>query len=206
MVLEPKSAKTPNLHSTKNNFGFQTFLAINGKVMLHQVLSKKKAIILLCIGWLYSAAIALFHILMPHAYEGDCFSTPDLFDKIPVTIWALSVIGLIALVAMLHLATYWKLWKRQQMAIGSVISNTGRNRMYKRTMVTSSMVATAFLIGWLPFMISILLDAWSNIDGGNSQHAYKFLSTLSILQSFCNPMIFKLRNRDFKLCVQIRRR
>ena len=46
--------------------GFQAFLAVKGKVMPHQALSKKKTIVLLCFWWAYGSCIALLCMLTPH--------------------------------------------------------------------------------------------------------------------------------------------
>ncbi len=180
--------------------------------MLHNVLSKKKAVILVCCGWFYSIFIVLLHVFIQASSENvqanstqDCFKVDALFHKIPSTIFAISVICLVAMVAILQTMTYWKLWKRQQMAIGSIVSTNGMTRMYKRAMVTSSLIATAFLIGWLPFTISVLLNNWSNVNEEKSQQISSIIATLGIIQSFCNAIIFKLRNMDYKLSTGIKR-
>ncbi len=164
--------------------------------MPHQALSKKNTIVLLCFGWAYGSCIALLCMLTPHKYEGyDCSSIYALFHKIPMTIWAISVLFLSALIIILQMATYFKLWKQQRMAVVSAAANTGRSRIYRRTMVTSCLIATCFLIGWLPTLISLLLFHWSsNIDEETMNTTIRGLSTLRLLQSFCNPIIFKLRN------------
>ncbi len=105
------------------------------------------------------------------------------------------------MVVILQAATYWKLWKQQQVAVGPGTS-TGRNRMYRRAMVTSSLVASAFLIGWLPVHTCVLLFHWSSIDEETMNTIIRAVSTLGFLQSFSNPIIFKVRNSsmEFKLC------
>ncbi len=168
--------------------------------MLHQAISKKKAIILLAFGWLYSAFIALLSLLMPHTNKDrSCLSPHDSFNKMAVTFGAVSLISLVGLVVTLQTATYWKLSKQQRMAIESGISNTGRNRMYRRAMITCSLVATCYLIGWLPLSISTLLYHWPNLDKETLAHLLKILPTLGIIQALCNPIIFKVRNSSMEL-------
>ncbi len=181
---------------------FQALLAVRAKVMPHQALSKNKAMVLLCSGWAYGFCIGMLCMLIPYRYEGyDCTSVLALFHKIPITIYALSVLFLSALIIILQAATYWRLWKQQQMAVGSVITNTGRNRMYRRAMITSSLIATCFLIGWLPFSITFLRFHWSNIDRETMNTTIWALGTLGVLQSFSNPLIFKLRNSNMEFRV-----
>ncbi len=181
---------------------FQALLAVRAKVMPHQALSKNKAIVLLCSGWLYGFCIVVLYMLMPHKYEGyDCATMFALIHKIPMTIYALSVLFLSALIIILQAATYWRLWKQQQMAVGSVIANTGRNRLYRRAMITSSLIAICFLIGWVPFSITFLRFHWSNIDRKTLNTTIWSLGTLAVLQSFSNPLIFKLRNSNMEFRV-----
>ncbi len=183
-------------------FKFQAILAVKGRVLLHQALSRKKTIVLLCFGWLYPAFIGSLAFLMPHPYRGsDCPAPHHAFHKIAITLAAVSVIVLVVLVVILQTATYWKLWKQQRMTVGPG-TNTGRNRMYRRAMVTSSLVATAFLIGWFPLHISVLLYHWSNIDEETMDTIIRVISILGFLQSLSNPIIFKVRNSsmEFKLC------
>ncbi len=167
--------------------------------MLHQAIPRKKAIVLLCFGGSYATFIALLSILMrPTQIAPSCSSPQDLFHKTPSIMFGLSVVLLVALVVVLQTATYWKLWKQQKMAVGAVGANTGRNRMYRRAMITSTLIATAFLIGWLPFSISILVFHWSNINEDTLAPAIRVGATLWLLQSFCNPIIFKLRNSNME--------
>ena len=178
---------------------FQAFLAVKSKVMPHQALSKKKAIVLLCFGWAYGFCMALMCMFMPHAYQMyDCTSLYALFHKVPMTMYALSVMSLSALVIILQLTTYWKLWKQWRMAVGSVAENRGRNRIYHRAMITSCLIAACFVIGWLPSSISLLLFHWSNIDKKTLDTTFNVLSTLGLLQSLCNPIIFKIRNSNME--------
>ncbi len=178
--------------------------------MLNDIISQKKAVILVCIGYGYSASISLPHVLIaPEDYKTDpenysCFKPLNLFHKITNTIWAGSVICLVNVVVMLQMATYFKLWKRQQMAIGSNMSNNGRTRMYKRAMVTTSLIATAFLVGWLPVLVCILIADWSSIDQEKTLQVTSIFATLGVIQSCSNAIIFKLRNMDLKQCTQIR--
>ncbi len=183
-------------------FKFQAILAVKGRVMLHRALGRKTVIVLLCSGWLYTAFIGLLGLLMPRPQQGSSCLAPHLsFHKIATTLAAASVIMLVFLVVILQTATYWKLLKLQRMAVGPG-TNTGRNRMYRRAMVTSSLVATAFLIGWLPLSTSVLLFHWSNIDEETMNTIIRAISILGFLQSFSNPIIFKVRNSsmELKLC------
>ncbi len=166
--------------------------------MLHQALSKKKAIFLLCFGWLYAAIMTLLALLMHHPNQANgCLGPPNSFHKIPITLAAVSVIILVVLVVMLQAATYRKLWKQQQMAVGPG-TNMGRNRMYRRAMITSTLVATAFLIGWLPLSISVLLFHWSNIDEKTMDTTIRAVAILGLLHSLSNPIIFKVRNSSME--------
>ncbi len=179
--------------------------------MLNDIISEKKAVILVLIGYGYSTSISLPHVLIaPEDYKTDpakysCHKLHNLFDKVTSTIWAGSVICLVNMVVILQMATYFKLWKRQQMVIGSNnMSNNGRTRMYKRAMVTTSLVATAFLIGWQPLLVCALVAEWSSIDQEKSLQVTSILATLGIIQSCSNALIFKLRNMDLKQCTQIK--
>ncbi len=78
-----------------------------------------------------------------------------------------------------------------------------RNMMYRRAMVTSSLITTSFLIGWFPTMAAFLLYDWSDVDKEKTADATRILGTLGLLQSFCNPIIFKLRNRDFRFGLKV---
>ncbi len=159
---------------------------------------------------MYSIGLALLWVLMPEGsiptnQDQACLTPEILFHKAPKTIFSITVIVMLVLIVSMQLLNFLKLWKRLQMSIGSVPSGpvpvaTGRNRIYKRAMVTSSMIATAYLIGWLPCMICMIIYDWSNVDKETLENALQILGVLGALQSFANPIIFRLRNMDIKIC------
>ncbi len=85
--------------------------------------------VVMCLGWGYSISIAVLYSIIAPASDHTCdvcYLSDNLVDKVFKTIFAVSVIWLVILVVVLQMATYFKLWKRQRMAIRSVISNNGR--------------------------------------------------------------------------------
>ncbi len=49
-------------------------------------------------------------------------------------------------------------------------------------------------------MTGLLIYEWSNVDRQTLEKANQIVCTLGVLQSFANPIIFKLRNMDIKIC------
>ncbi len=195
---------------------FQTGLAVRGSLLPEHVLPLKTAVCLVCGGWLYSALIALlFAIVPPKNVDGhnqnECFVLIDLFHKIPRALFAVSVISLGSLIVILQMATYWKLWKQQRTQIGDVSAsnhgNIARNKLYKHAMTTSSLIAAAFLVSWVPILTLILVTDWSPyIDESKFRNVVYSMGALGVAQAFSNAIIFKLRNMKFALCTRLCKR
>ncbi len=174
------------------------------------VLPLKTGVCLVAGGWLYGALLGLLLAFIKpeqplNAKQGnECLLVS--FYKVPLALFAATVIGLGTLIVIIQIATYRKLWQRLHTQIGDVSAsnhgNIARNKLYKRAMTTCSMIAAAYLFSWLPLMMFVLSIHWSNIDVEKSGNVLRFFGILGIGQAFCNAIIFKLRNTKCAFCTR----
>ncbi len=169
--------------------------------MLDAILSPTTAIKSVMAGWIYSVIIALLMVFLIPENTEDCptqntarsclLMTPD-YNITTRTVVAISVLGMILAVVLIQILTSYKLHKRLNNSVGCM-TNQGLNKLFKRAMTKSALVATAFSVGWAPVFTAVLLYDWSNLDPLMLERAIPFLFVLGILQGFCNAIIFRFK-------------
>ncbi len=185
-------------------------MGVNKGQMLDAILSQRTAIKSVAAGWMYSITIALLMaFLIPDnagerlAQTSSCLLMTPAYDIRARTLIASSILGMILAVVIIQLLTFYKLHKRLNNSVGCV-TNQGLNKLFKRAMTKSAMVAGAFSIGWGPSNVMIILYDWSNLDLLMLEKIIPFLFALGILQGFCNAIIFRFKHiKEFiqkKIC------
>ncbi len=176
--------------------------------LLDVVLSPSTAKRCVAAGWIYSATIALLMaFLIPENEKlcpiNTCSLTDSGYNKVARTIALLSILGIILAVAIIQFLTFSKLQKRLNNSVGPV-TNQGLNRLFKRAMTKSALVAITFSIGWGPVCLTTLLNDWSIQSPFVSKKVLPVLLTLAFLQGFCNAIIFRAKHLKMyihqKLC------
>ena len=189
---------------------FQTYMGVSKGRLLDVVLSASTAKKCVAAGWIYSTTIGLLLAFLTPGnktlYPSDtCLPTDLGFTAVSRTISSLSILGIILAVAFIQFMTVYKLQKRLNNSIGPV-TNQGLNRLLKRAMTKSALVALTFSIGWGPLGITYILFDWSNMDPFVLEKVIYYLGRLAFLQSFCKAVIFRAKYlKSHKLFTYIRR-
>ena len=166
-------------------------MAVREGRLLDAVISPQKAKLFICIGWFYSAIIAILRSSIDKIdYTANSWSTETGYGRI---IWTFANLMLIFLVILLQISTYGKIRKRISMAVGSVNATQGLNNLYKRAMKNSTLVAVCFTLGWAPNCILFLIQDFTHYYGPEQRRITIIFSGLALLQGFSNAIIFRAR-------------
>ncbi len=168
-------------------------MAVRAGQLLDTVISRTKAKLYVCIGWIYSLIIALLRSYMDNFdYTGSSLSTKFAHGRIT---WAFSTLILIFLVILVQASTYFKIRKRISMAVGALNATQGINNLYKRALKKSTLVAVCFAIGWSPLFIFFLVQDLRHASYGKTERLLSLLFTsLALLQCCSNAIIFRAKH------------
>ncbi len=170
-------------------------MAVQAGRLLDMVISHRKARIYICIAWLYSVLVALFRF-MDHIGYTESSITLSQQSGYGRVVWAFSTITLITIIMMIQISTYIKIRKRISMAVGGINAMQGLNNLYKRAMKKSTLVALCFAVGWAPVCIMVLVhfEDWTNEEFRIvEQRPGPVLLVMSLVQGFCNALIFRAK-------------
>ncbi len=178
-------------------------MGVHNGQMLDVILSQDIAKKCVAAGWIYSITIALLMILLvPENIEecpmqtNACLPTSDYYMKTRAVV-ALSNLGIILGVTIIQILSFYKLRKRLNNSV-ACMTNPGLNKLFKRAITKSALVAIAFSIGWAPLSITIILYDWSNLGPVVLGRAMRYLFVLGFVQGFCNAIIFRAKYlKDF---------
>ncbi len=194
----PSSLPVFSSRSHSVSYYFQTYMGVSEGRLLDVVLSPSTAKKCVAAGWIYSATIALLvAFLIPGNKQlrptNTCLLGDSGYNAVIRKIAALSILGIILAVAIIQFMTFSKLQKRLHNSVGPV-TNQGLNRLFKRAMTKSALIAIAFSIGWAPICMRIILVDWSIQNPFVSKEVIPFLMALASLQGFCNAIIFRAKH------------
>ncbi len=151
-------------------------------------------------GWIYSTIIALFIAFPPPQNNETCPQKACLpvivnseYNKVARTGSAISILALILAVTAIQFYTFWRSRKRLKCSVGCA-TNQGLNRLLKRAMKKSVLVALAFSIAWGPVGIMIILSSWTDLDELALRKVLPFLNVIVFFQGFSNALIFRAKH------------
>ncbi len=175
-------------------------MGVNKGQMLDAILSPSTATKCVAAGWIYTTMVALLMVFLIPGEIDECPAqtntcppiTSDYYIKTR-TIVALVNLGIILGVAIIQFLSFYKLHKRLNNSVGCV-TNQGLNKLFKRAMTKSVMIAIAFSLGWAPLFITIMLYDWSNLNSMMLEKVLPFLFVLGFLQGFANTIILRFKH------------
>ncbi len=182
---------------------FQAYMGVHNGKMLDVILSQSIAKKCVAAAWIYSITMALLIVfLVPENIEecpvqtNACLPTSDYYMKTRV-VMALSILGIILGVTIMQILSFYELRKRLKNSV-ACMTNLGLNKLFKRAITKSALVAVAFSIGWAPICITVILYDWTNLDPLMLGRAMRFMLVLGFMQGFCNAIIFRAKYlKDF---------
>ncbi len=170
-------------------------MAMKTGQLLESVMTRTTAKRSVCAAWVYSVGIGLLlAILEPDGDLQPNNSVSCYFNRFASTMWRGSIIILIILIVYVQVINYQVLRQRLNMATEILNLSQGKIKLYKRAMKTCTMIAIAFLIGWLPVAIGSLLFDWLPSYRAVLIEINHYFRILFILQGFSNVVIFRMRN------------
>ncbi|XP_074512499.1 lysophosphatidic acid receptor 2a isoform X1 [Sebastes fasciatus] len=180
-------------------------------MQLHSKMTKRRVVLLIVCIW----AVSIIMGLVPSMFWNcecdldDCSTVAPLYSRRFLVFWA--ILNLLTFFIMVGVYTRIFVYVRYQTCYASEHSTEMRNRQtIVNLMKTISMVLGAFVICWMPGLVTLLLDGL--LGKASNANAYeKFCLVIAECNSLVNPIIYSLRDvemrRTFKwiLCCLCRR-
>ncbi|XP_075941938.1 lysophosphatidic acid receptor 2a [Anarhichas minor] len=180
-------------------------------MQLHSKMRKRRVVLLMVCIW----AVSIIMGLVPSTFWNcecnldDCSTVAPLYSRRFLIFWA--VLNLLTFFIMVAVYTRIFVYVRYQTSHASPHTMDMRHRQtVVNLMKTISMVLGAFVICWMPGLVTLLLDGL--LGKASHANAYeKFCLAIAECNSLVNPVIYSLRDdemrRTFKwiLCCLCRR-
>ncbi|XP_033500808.2 lysophosphatidic acid receptor 2a [Epinephelus lanceolatus] len=180
-------------------------------MQLHSKMTKRRVVLLIVGIW----AVSIMMGLVPSTFWNcecdlaDCSTVAPLYSRRFLIFWA--VLNLLTFLIMVAMYTRIFIYVRYQTCYAAQhTSETWHRQTVINLMKTISMVLGAFVICWMPGLVTLLLDGL--LGKASHANAYeKFCLVIAECNSLVNPIIYSLRDdemrRTFKkiLCCLCRR-
>ncbi len=132
-------------------------------------MTRKRAKVLIAIGWVFSILLSLAHLPFPNREDPPKVGFKCERHEVPMTLVTLSGLCMMCSIIVVQVLNVLILRKRLRDVPGNpgrpaVVQppvTTGRTRLYKRAITTSCMVAGVWIVGWAPLLVVHALNAWS---------------------------------------------
>ncbi|XP_054463976.1 lysophosphatidic acid receptor 2a [Anoplopoma fimbria] len=180
-------------------------------MQLHSTMSKRRVVLLMVCIWAVSVVMGLVPSTLWNCECDleDCSTVAPLYSRRFLVFWA--ALNLLTFFIMAAVYTRIYVYVRYQTCDASHHTTEMRNRQtVVNLMKTISMVLGAFVICWMPGLVTLLLDGL--LGRASHANAYeKFCLVIAECNSLVNPIIYSLRDdemqRTFKwiLCCVCRR-
>lgn len=196
-----------------NSVGSLLLTALDRYLCIHQassykvLLTRHRALLSLLILWSATIFISFLPLMGWRCPTGLDLPCSRLFPYISqgyLACWTSFILGFLALILVAYALILWKAHRHESsMTILQVAAGTGqaRMRMDIRLARTFGLILLILVGCWLPALSFMLADV-SMFLTHTQQRAFAFCSTLCLLNSAINPLLYALRCRELKVALQ----
>ncbi|MBN3297693.1 CNR1 protein, partial [Amia calva] len=164
------------------------------------ILTRRRALWCLLVLWLLTTIIAFLPLM-----GWRCMNLMELCSQLfpyvdhrYLACWTVFAMALLALIVYAYIHILWKAHKHTMyMARHSIRPGQARMRMDIRLAKMFGLILAILVTCWVPVLSFMLVDVFTllNVD---QQRAFAFCSTLCLVNSSVNPLIYALRSRDIR--------
>ncbi|XP_040045810.2 lysophosphatidic acid receptor 2a [Gasterosteus aculeatus] len=167
-------------------------------MQLHSNMTKRRVVLLIVCIWAVSIAMGLVPSTLWNCEcdLGDCSTVAPLYSRRFLIFWA--VFNLLTFLVMAAVYTRIFVYVRYETWSASRHTTEMRHReTVVNLMKTISMVLGAFVICWLPGLVTLLLDGLLGAAGHANAYE-KFCLVIAECNSLVNPIIYSLRDDEMR--------
>ena len=189
---------------------FDCFICIVRPLHYHQLMSPRRATIIIAAIWIGSVLLGVVYLLKEkYMSEGTCASWPDIYSSCTTVItWLVVVVAVIVM--------YWKIFaivhkQRRQIRELSLSSNAddniipqSENKNNTKRIVMVLVIIVAFIVLWLPARIAAIMTNFyrdtlvHGIGVYNSITLFIICMTFALCNSAVNVFIYARFDKDFR--------
>ncbi|KAM7383124.1 hypothetical protein PAMP_002806 [Pampus punctatissimus] len=170
------------------------------------LLTRRRALLSLLILWsttIFISSLPLIGWRCPTGLAPPCSHLFPYINRVYLACWTTFVLVLLAVILCAYALILWKAHRHESYMTslhGSTGTGHARMRMDIRLARTFGLILLILVGCWLPVLSFMLVDV-SVLLTKNQQRAFAFCSTLCLVNSAVNPLLYALRCRDLRVAL-----
>lgn len=182
------------------------YLCIHQASSYKVLLTRQRALLSLLILWSATTFISFLPLMgwrCPTGLTPPCSRLFPYVNKVYLACWTSFILVLMALILVAYALILWRAHRHEStMTNRQVASGTGhaRRRMDIRLARTFSLILLILVGCWLPALSFMIADV-SMFLNHTQQRAFAFCSTLCLVNSAVNPLLYALRCRELRVAL-----
>ncbi len=129
-----------------------------------------------------------------------CDFLNEAFSPSSRRVYGLTIIMICILIAIFQVSTFRILQKRLNLRVApdghDTVGNRNNslNKLYKKALKNSTLIAIAYMVGWLPVSLVLSLFDWQLLDRETLVDLGFGFAPLTLIQAICNALIFRAKH------------
>ncbi|KAK2844887.1 hypothetical protein Q5P01_011546 [Channa striata] len=196
-----------------SSVGSLLLTALDRYLCIHQasrykvLVTCRRALLSLLILWSITTIISFLPLMgwrCPTEFGPPCSLLFPHVNKSYLTFWTSFVLVLLALILVAYALILWKAHRHESTMVslqGAARKGHARRRMDIQLARTFSWILLILVSCWLPVLSLMLVDV-SMVLNNTQQRAFAFCSTLCLVNSAVNPLLYALRCRELRVALR----
>lgn len=195
-----------------SSVGSLLLTALDRYLCIHQassykvLLTRRRALLSLLILWsitIFISSLPLMGWRCPTVLNPPCSLLFPFISQGYLACWTTFILILLTLILVAYALILWKAHRHESSMTslqGAAGAGQARMRMDIRLARTFGLILLILVGSWLPVLIFMLVDV-SIVLTSTQQRAFAFCSTLCLLNSAVNPLLYALRCRELRIAL-----
>ncbi|XP_043974015.1 cannabinoid receptor 2 isoform X1 [Gambusia affinis] len=195
-----------------SSVGSLLLTALDRYLCIHQassykvLLTRRRALLSLLILWsitIFISSLPLMGWRCPTVLNPPCSLLFPFISQGYLACWTTFILILLTLILVAYALILWKAHRHESSMTslqGAAGAGQARMRMDIRLARTFGLILLILVGSWLPVLIFMLVDV-SIVLTPTQQRAFAFCSTLCLLNSAVNPLLYALRCRELRIAL-----
>nr|XP_033810493.1 cannabinoid receptor 2 [Geotrypetes seraphini] len=179
---------------------FDRYICIHKPSAYKSTVTQRRAILALVVLWAITLIIAYLPLMGWNccALKSKCSELFPLIDKDYLCTWICVVLILLLAIFYAYIYVFWKARKHQQ-GMKSYQVQPGKAKMRMDIMLAKTLVLvqTVLVTCWSPVLFFMIYSLFTVLND-DVKRVFAFCSTLCLVNSMINPVIYALRTKDMR--------